>query len=109
MFIDRNLKSSHYVPLETCLNTTSSSLLAVDDVDECRLQASTADKEAVDVSLLRQFLAVLLRNTAAVQDARLLGSLVRDFLLEPLAEGLVDFLCLLRGRDLSGADGPDER
>jgi hypothetical protein len=86
-----------------------SSLVAVNDVDKRGLQTSTADKETIDISLLRQLLAVLLRNTAAVQDARLLGSLVRDFLLEPLAQGLVNFLCLLRGRDLAGADGPGTR
>jgi len=84
-----------------------SCLLAVDNVNKCRLQASTADKETVNVSLLGQLLAVLLRDTATVQDTGLLRRLGRDFLLEPLAESGVDFLCLLGGSNLAGADGPD--
>jgi hypothetical protein len=83
-----------------------SCLVAVDDVNKRRLQASTADKESIDIGLLGQLAAVLLRHTATVQDARLLRSLARDFLLEPLADGLVDLLCLLCGCDLAGANGP---
>lgn len=84
-----------------------SCLVAVDDIHESRLQASSSNQEAIDVSLLRQLFAVLLSHTAAVQDAGLLGRLSRDLLLDPLADGFVDLLCLLGGRDLASADGPE--
>lgn len=80
--------------------------MAVDDVNKRRLQAGTADEEAVNVGLLGKLLAVLLRDTAAVQDARLLRSLGRDFLCEPLTESGVDLLSLLSGSNLAGANGP---
>lgn len=80
---------------------------AVDDVDKGRLQASTADEEAVNVGLLAELHAVLLADAAAVQDAGLVGGLGVDLLLEPLADGGVDLLGLLGGGDLAGADGPD--
>ena len=81
--------------------------VGVDDVDERRLQRSTANKETVNIGLLSKLAAVLLVDTAAVQDTGLLRSLGRDLLLEPLADGGVDLLSLLGGRDLAGADGPD--
>lgn len=82
-------------------------LEAVDDIHEGGLQAGTTNQEAVNVGLLAQLLAVLLANTATVQDARLIRSLVVDALLEPLADGSVDLLCLLSRGDLASADGPD--
>lgn len=85
-----------------------SCLVAVDNVDESRLQAGTADEEAVDVSLLSQFWRVLLCDTATVQDAGLVRSLARDLLGDPFTDGLVDFLCLLGGCDLAGSDSPKE-
>ena len=80
--------------------------VGIDDVDKRRLQRSTANKEAVDIGLLGKLAAVLLVDAAAVQDAGLLRSLGRDLLLQPLADGGVDLLSLLGGRDLAGADGP---
>lgn len=81
--------------------------VGVDDVDEGWLQAGTANQEAIDISLLAELLAVLLADTAAVQDAGLVGSLVVNVLLQPLADSSVDLLGLLGGGDLAGADGPD--
>lgn len=72
-----------------------------------RLKRSTADEETVNVSLLAELGAVLLVDAATVQDASLLGNLVGDVGLEPLADGLVDLLGLLGGGDLAGANGPD--
>lgn len=72
-----------------------------------RLQAGTADEEAVDVGLLGQLAAVLLVDAAAVEDAGLVGDLLGDVVLEPGADGEVDLLGLVGGGDLSGADGPD--
>ena len=50
-------------------------MVSVDDVDKGRLQASTADEETVNVGLLGKLVAVLLRDTATVQDTGLLGGL----------------------------------
>jgi hypothetical protein len=83
-----------------------SSLVSIDNIHKRRLQASPTNKEPINVRLLSQLIAVLLRHTAAVQDTRLLRSLGRNFLREPLAQCLVNFLCLLGGRDFAGADGP---
>jgi hypothetical protein len=95
-----------------CLYTTRSQpamhscLVRIDDIDKRRLQASAANKEAVDVGLLCQLIAVLLRHAAAVQDARLLRRLRGHLLGHPLADCLVDLLCLLGGGDFAGSDGP---
>lgn len=83
-----------------------SSRVGVDDVDESRLQAGTANEETVDVGLLGQLGGVLLRHTSTVEDTGLVGGLGGDLLLEPLADGGVDLLSLLSGSDLSGTDGP---
>jgi hypothetical protein len=88
------------------LTTMYSCLVGVDDVYKRGLQASTSDKEAIDIRLLSQLIAVLLRHTAAIQDARLVRRLARDLFLEPLAERGMDFLGLLGGRDFAGSNGP---
>lgn len=84
-----------------------SCLLAVDDVNKRRLQAGATDKETIDIRLLRQLTRVLLGHASSVQDTGLLSGLGRDLLLEPLTDSGVDFLCLLGGGDLAGANGPD--
>lgn len=83
--------------------------VGVDDVDERRLQRSTANKETVNVGLLGELAAVLLVDGATVQDTGLLGSLGRDLLLQPLADCSVDLLGLLSGGDLAGTDSPGTR
>lgn len=83
-------------------------LVGVDDVDEGRLQAGAANKETVNVGLLGQLLAVLLADTAAVQDAGVFRGLGGHVLLQPLTDGGVDLLGLLSGGDLAGADSPAE-
>lgn len=72
-----------------------------------RLEGSTADQETVNVILLGELFAVLLADGAAVEDAGLVGGLLADVVLEPLADAGVDLLGLLLGGDLTGADGPD--
>lgn len=52
-----------------------SCLVAVDDINKRRLQASATDQEAVDVGLLGQLARVLLSHAATVQNAGLLSSL----------------------------------
>jgi hypothetical protein len=61
--------------LKTSITSRHSCLVGVDNVNERRLQASTTDEETVNIGLLGEFLAVLLRDTATVQDTGLLGSL----------------------------------
>lgn len=78
----------------------------VDDIDKSGLQASTADKESVNVSLLCQLGAVLLRHTASIKDTGLLCGLGGDFLLQPLTDCRVNLLCLLGGSDLASANSP---
>jgi hypothetical protein len=98
--------SSLFVILQTRTTAMYSCLVAVDDIDEGRLQAGAADEEAVNVGLLGKLAAVLLRHAASVQDPSLLGRLRRDLLLEPLANGGMNFLCLLGGRYLASTNGP---
>lgn len=81
--------------------------LAVNDVDESRLQASATDQETIDIRLLRQLATVFLRNASTVEDSGVLGGRGGNVLLEPLADGGVDFLCLLGGRDLASANSPN--
>jgi hypothetical protein len=71
-FLVSSSKSGH---LQTSFSARNSCLIAVNDVNEGRLQAGTTDKETVNVGLLSKLLAVLLGDTATVQDAGLLGSL----------------------------------
>lgn len=80
--------------------------VGIDNVDERRLQRGTTDEETVNVGLLGEVAAVLLVDTAAVQDTGLLSSLGRDLLLQPLADSGVDLLSLLSGGDLAGTDSP---
>jgi hypothetical protein len=83
-----------------------SSGVRVDDIDKGGLQASTANEETVNVSLLGQLRAILLRHTTTVEDAGLLSSLRGNFLLQPVTDSSVDFLRLLGGSDLASANGP---
>jgi hypothetical protein len=72
-----------------------------------RLEGSTANQETVNVGLLAELLAVLLADTATVQDAGLVSDLVANLLLQPGTDGGVDLLGLLSGGDLAGTNGPD--
>lgn len=79
----------------------------VDDVDEGRLQAGTANQETVNIGLGSELTAVLLADRATVNDANALLSVGGDSLAEPLADSGVDLLSLLSGGDLSSANSPD--
>lgn len=81
--------------------------LGVDDINKRRLQASTTNKETVNVSLGSQLLAILLVNTAAIDDSGLVRRLLAHVVLQPLADGGMDLLRLFRGCDLAGTDGPN--
>lgn len=72
-----------------------------------RLQTGTANQETINIWLLAKLLAVLLADTATIQDAGLVGNGLAHVLGQPLADGGVDLLGLLSGGDLAGADGPD--
>lgn len=71
-----------------------------------RLQASTANKEAVNIVLLGEVTAVLLADGTAVDNTGVFRSLGGNSLAEPLADGGVDFLGLFCGSDLAGSDSP---
>ena len=79
-----------------------------DDLGEVgRLQGSAADEAAVDVFLSNKAFRVAGVHGAAVLDDELVG---RFFAVEVSNEGadeVVDFVGLLVGRGLAGADGPD--
>lgn len=83
-----------------------SCLVAVDDIDKGRLQAGATDEEAINVGLLGKRATVSVRYTTAVQNAGILGGLARNLVLEPFADGGMDFLCLLRGCNFASADSP---
>ena len=71
------------------------------------LQGSTSDEETIDIWLGGQILAVLVGDRSTVDDASLLSNLGVDLLLQPLANSLVDLLCLGGGGNLSGSNSPD--
>lgn len=74
-----------------------------------RLQAGTANKEAVNVGLLGKLAAVLLADGATVDDTDVFLGLRGDGLAEPLADSGVDLLGLLSGGDLAGTDSPGKQ
>lgn len=74
-----------------------------------RLQASTTNKETINIILLGQVAAVLLADTTAVDDAGVVGGFGGNGIGEPLANSGVDFLGLCGGGNLAGSDGPGER
>ena len=67
---------------------------SVADVAELWLKASTANKEAVNVRLLCEFLAVLGGNRASVDDTQRVRNILGHLLCGPFAYGSVNFLCL---------------
>jgi hypothetical protein len=74
-----------------------------------RLQAGTANEEAVNIGLGSELAAVLLADGATVDDTDGVLSLLRDGSTEPLADLGVDLLGLLSGSDLTGTNGPGNK
>jgi hypothetical protein len=72
-----------------------------------RLQAGTANEEAVNIGLGSELAAVLLADGATVDDTDVVLSLGVDGLAEPLTDSGVNLLGLLGGSDLAGTDSPD--
>jgi hypothetical protein len=72
-----------------------------------RLQTSTSNQKPINILLLSQLLAVLRTHTSTVKDPRLLRRLSTDIALQPVPDGLVHLLRLLRRRHLARADRPD--
>jgi hypothetical protein len=99
--------------------------LSIDDIHNCKmlnlsrwkrqgtltfwLQAGTTNQESVDIRLLGKFLAVLCIHAATIQDTGLVCSFSRDGLLDPLANGGMNLLCLLGGSNLACTNGPEGR
>jgi len=70
-------------------------LLSIDDLHKVGLERGASNKEAVNVTRLRQLLAVARRDGASVNDAQGVGHLGGDLFLEPLAQLGVNLLSLL--------------
>ena len=62
---------------------------------------------AVHILFAQQLLAVLGVHTAAVLDSGSLGNCLAVHLADHLADLAADFLSLIGGSGLAGADGPD--
>ena len=78
-----------------------------DDGELVRLEGGTTNEATVHVGLAEQLLRVLGVHAAAVLDGQRLGSVLTVQLAHHLADGSADFLCLVGGGSLAGADGPD--
>lgn len=72
-----------------------------------RLQTRASHQEPIDIGLLAQIPAVLLAHAPTIDNPRLLGYLLADLLLQPLANRGMDLLRLLGAGNLAGANGPD--
>jgi hypothetical protein len=94
-------------PYQSFLYTRFLRRLGVDNVNKGGLQAGTANEETVNVLLLGELVAVLLADTATVDDSGVVRSGLADLLGEVLTDGGVDLLSLLSAGDLAGANGPD--
>lgn len=81
--------------------------LGVADGDKLGLEGSTTDQETINILLLSKGSRVATVDGATVHDAGGLSNLGVDVLLQPAANGLVDFLGLVGGGNLAGTDGPD--
>lgn len=72
-----------------------------------RLQTRATNQETINIGLLAQLDAVLLADTSTIDDSGLLRRLSANLLLQPVANGSVDLLCLLGAGNLAGTDSPD--
>src|SRR5699024_5127884 len=70
------------------------------------LQGSAADQTAVHIGLAEQFFGVLGIHAAAVLNGQGLGGILAVQLTNDLTDGRADFLGLVSGSGLAGADGP---
>lgn len=70
------------------------------------LQASTTDKETIDIFLLGQVVAVPIADAASVDDTGVVRDCGRDGFTEPFANSGVNFLGLSGGGNLTGSNGP---
>ena len=71
-----------------------------DDVGKLGLEGSTTDEGSVNVGAEAELLGVLGSDGSSVDDAGLVGDLLRDALRKEFTDDLVRVLSLLRGRDL---------
>ena len=72
-----------------------------------RFQTCPSDEESINISLLRQLLAILLAHAAPIDDPCGLRCFFRNSLSQPFPNLSMDFLCLLSGGHFPGANGPD--
>lgn len=81
-------------------------MFGIDDVNELRLEGSTAHKEAIHIRLACQLLAGCPRHRTPINDAGALSHCIRDVGLKPSPELFVYFLGLLRCCRLASTNGP---
>src|SRR5690606_38900470 len=72
-----------------------------------RLETRSADEGTVDVTLGHDRSDVRGLDRSAVQDPERLGEVLAVLLGQPAPDRRADFLRVLGGGDLTGADGPD--
>ena len=94
-------------PYQSLLYTRFLRRLGVDDVNKGGLQRGTTNEETVNVLLLGELVAVLLADTATVDDSGVVRGGLADLLGEVLTNSGVDLLSLLSAGDLAGTNGPD--
>jgi hypothetical protein len=85
----------------------NSSRLGVNNVNKGGLQAGTSDEETINVLGLGELVAVLLTNTATVDDSSVVRGSLANLLFQVCADGGVHLLSLLSRGNLAGTNGPD--
>jgi hypothetical protein len=83
-----------------------SCLVRIDNIHKRRLQARASDQKAIDIRLLSQLIAVLLRHASSVKDARLVRRLARHLFLKPLTQRSMDLLRLFGSSHFARSNGP---
>ena len=79
----------------------------IDNIEEVRLERSSADKSTIDVGLGEQILGVGTLHTTTVLDADSLGNGLADILAHPLTDEGMRLLSHLGGGSETSADGPN--
>src|SRR5262250_715804 len=75
--------------------------------EAARIETGAANQCAVDVRLAHQIVRVFRFHAPAILDSNFVGGPVVGYFSQGVTDERVRFLCLLRGRDPTGADRPD--
>ena len=77
------------------------------DILEGVLERSTTNEETIDVGSRDEVVGVLVSDAAAIENASLFSSFLRDVRAEPASNAHMGLLSLLRCCDHTSADSPD--